>query len=547
MLNASAGLDYPPEMHRTLRLPEVLVSVFSSLDPAADAKDLAGLARTCVGFHSIALDALWSHQNGVLNLLRCMPSDLWEEVTAPVGPGRVANRLSLRLTRPIVVSDWDRVFKYSHRVKSLACEGYRDWGSVPETNAFFEALRQGFPEEYLLPNLTELAWDHDASTFHFIESFFSPRITGLRLNYCHASVRLLSSIAQRYPALTALCIGPGESGLPDLGHDERCNLVRALTHVQWLEVGTLDIAAFTHLGHLEELDTLHAILPDSAEFPRETTSTLFYNLRALKLEVRGSHLLPLTTFLRTFNGTELESFEAELDVCPLSGDLENLYRTLATHCSRDFLETFKLETYDLPDAAEIYVQTADTLRPLFAFGSLQVVHIRSSVGFDLDDAVLTEMARSWPFLKELHLDADRQHLPPRGTLLALQALAVHCPHLYSLDISLDATTLTSPATAPGPRIIQSCLVSLNMCHNSLITTPFDVARLLSSIFPNLRDLRSYDHEFLQFNDRWLQVKRMLPGLAEIRDEEFAHGQEFTMQGLTQAFTSYAASVGISPQ
>ncbi|KAJ7657238.1 hypothetical protein DFH06DRAFT_1045211 [Mycena polygramma] len=547
MSNASAGLDYPPEMHRTLRLPEVLVSVFSYLDPTADAKDLAGLARTCIGFHSIALDALWSHQNGVLNLLRCMPSDLWEEVTAPVGPGRVANRLSLHLARPIVVSDWDRVFNYSHRVKSLTCEGYRVWGSVPETNAFFEALRQRFPEDYLLPNLTELAWDHDASTFHFIESFLSPRITGLRLNYCQASVRLLPSIAQRYPALTALCIGHGDSGLPDPGHDERCNLVRALTHVQWLEVGTLDLAAFTHLGDLEELDTLHAILPASVEFPQETTSTLFYNLRALKLEVQGSQLLPLTAFVRTFNGTELESFEAELDVCPLPGHLEDLYRVLAAHCSRDFLETLKIETYDIPDAAEAYVQTGDTLRLLFGFGSLQVVHIRSPVGFDLDDAVLTEIARSWPFLKELHLDADRQHLPPRGTLLALQALAQHCPHLHSLNISLDATTVIQPVTAPGPRIIQPTLVSLNMCHNSLITTAFDVARLLSSIFPNLRDLRSYDHDFSEYRDRWLEVKRMLPGLAEIRDEEFAHGQEFTMQGLTQAFTSYAAAVGITAQ
>lgn len=75
----SSGLQ--EGMHHCLEIPEVVHLVFSKLTPiGAGAKDLAALARTCTTFHDIALDALWWYQYSIVNLIRCMPADLWDTV-----------------------------------------------------------------------------------------------------------------------------------------------------------------------------------------------------------------------------------------------------------------------------------------------------------------------------------------------------------------------------------------------------------------------------------------------------------------------------------
>lgn len=71
------------EMHRSLRIPEVVGMICSQLKPiswrsTAGKADLAVLARTSTVFHDAALDVLWSHQETLMNLIRCMPADLWE-------------------------------------------------------------------------------------------------------------------------------------------------------------------------------------------------------------------------------------------------------------------------------------------------------------------------------------------------------------------------------------------------------------------------------------------------------------------------------------
>ncbi|KAJ7772831.1 hypothetical protein DFH07DRAFT_733536, partial [Mycena maculata] len=130
--------------------------IVSLVDPVRNA-DLAALARTCTSFHEIALDELWRHQDTIMNLIRCMPADLWTSTTdIPAQYAMFASDLldsAQRLTRPIVASDWHRPLKYSHRVKSLSCGYYWD----PDLIHVFQALRLCIPA-YLLPNLHGLSW-----------------------------------------------------------------------------------------------------------------------------------------------------------------------------------------------------------------------------------------------------------------------------------------------------------------------------------------------------------------------------------------------------
>jgi hypothetical protein len=81
---------FQSQMHHCLRVQELLVLIFSHLDMRDHSnslsyvysdrehtlQDLAVLARTCSTFREPALDRLWM-SSALLNLIRCMPGDLW--------------------------------------------------------------------------------------------------------------------------------------------------------------------------------------------------------------------------------------------------------------------------------------------------------------------------------------------------------------------------------------------------------------------------------------------------------------------------------------
>jgi len=74
-------------MHVCLSIREILAMICNELAPSDDLNGevhdldaLAMLARTSRTFSEPALDPLWNGLGSILPLLRCMPSDLWEEV-----------------------------------------------------------------------------------------------------------------------------------------------------------------------------------------------------------------------------------------------------------------------------------------------------------------------------------------------------------------------------------------------------------------------------------------------------------------------------------
>ncbi|KAJ7730090.1 hypothetical protein DFH07DRAFT_849364 [Mycena maculata] len=72
-------------MHRCWDVAEITRIVFELLGPThwSDAvsptmKALTALARTCRGFSDPALDLLWESQLGIVPLLKCLPSHVWD-------------------------------------------------------------------------------------------------------------------------------------------------------------------------------------------------------------------------------------------------------------------------------------------------------------------------------------------------------------------------------------------------------------------------------------------------------------------------------------
>ncbi|KAJ7135140.1 hypothetical protein C8R46DRAFT_1139540 [Mycena filopes] len=496
-------------MHRSLVIPEIVGAVFEYLDPTrtedalVETQALAALARTCTGFHDIALDVLWRHQTEIHNLIRCMPADLWETTE---GTNVFGNPLrTLRPTRATIPSDWDRLQRYSYRIKSLTSAN--DPGSrYIEVNMLevLVFLRHSAPPGYLLPNLTELTWNHARrDTFPFIDLFLGPHITSLVVEDCATDA--LSILKRNHSDLTVLRLPPGHSH-PSRDINERSALVRSLTQVQWVDVGNLDLAAFMHLSGLESLDTLDVVLQPSLFFPATLTSTLFSHLESTTIQVDGVSLRALLSFMRSWNSPRLYSFDVALEFCPTPAEVDELYVTLASHCSHESLETVSAQ-YDFPDPdlgdISQFVNHGNGLRPLFNFHRLHTVRIHSAAGFDFDDALLGDMARAWPNITHLSFDCDTQACAPRGTLAALRAFATHCPHLSGLVLTLDATAIPPPVAATEVVVRHPALLTWS-ASESPITNAFDVARFLSEIFRNLEDVSGENR------DLWREVRRSLP-------------------------------------
>ncbi|KAJ7471647.1 hypothetical protein B0H11DRAFT_1919493 [Mycena galericulata] len=102
-------------MHRGLRILEIADMICAQAGaegllplPKGSARDLSALARTCTTLCNPALDVLWRSKDTIVNLLRCMPSDLWE-INADKD---VYGLQDIRLQRPIIHADWERAQFY---------------------------------------------------------------------------------------------------------------------------------------------------------------------------------------------------------------------------------------------------------------------------------------------------------------------------------------------------------------------------------------------------------------------------------------------------
>ncbi|KAJ7478279.1 hypothetical protein FB451DRAFT_1032550, partial [Mycena latifolia] len=164
------------------------------------------------------------------------------------------------------------------------------------------------------------------------------------------------------------------------------------------------------------------------------------------------------------------------------------------------------------------------LRILSCFVNIRTLSITAPVEFDLDDTVVAQLAEAWPNIIILTLKATVTYAPPRITLQSLRSLAQTCPHLKSLHLAFDATTIPAPAL---------CVWSIHVAY-SPISSATAVARYLSSLFPNLCDVTTDlededngDPAEVENDDAqhhlWKQVEDQVPEFVAARTEERAWG------------------------
>ncbi|KAJ7113119.1 hypothetical protein C8R44DRAFT_984926 [Mycena epipterygia] len=488
-------------MHRALKTLELVELICAQLDPeelgkytsAASHADLSRLARTSTIFLHPALNVLWRHQGTIINLLRCMPSDLWEITETQISDEDgepILMELKITLRRPVIFVDWQRFLFYSHRVKSF---DINEDASL-ESLEVYDTLSLCFPEEYLFPNLQKLRyWLLDtADSFHHIGLFLTPGLTNLDITVENIShVPIFSTLAPKCTGLTHFSLGspglPIAAALPAISR-----FVCTLRHIESLVVARLDQAAISHISRLPGLRSLWLMCSDTpipfSQIPPKFLH--FPALTALKCETM-EHAPALLETLRKCSLEEFTLISRGRSVPALKTTTQQFYSALATNCSHSSLQKLRIDgRFWNPSVnqLDIYSVEGEILKPVFSFGNLVKVSLSHPAGFDLDDIWVQDMACAWPLIESLLLSSDRSHrITSRVTLEGIYAFAKHCPRLQVLRMTFDATVVPKIKLNARKRVSQNSLDRLHVGY-SLISKPRPIAKFLSAIFPHLNTI-----------------------------------------------------------
>ncbi|KAJ7134055.1 hypothetical protein C8R43DRAFT_1133068 [Mycena crocata] len=524
-------------MHRALRIPELVAMIcghifqypLSFVPPHLhqDIPTLYAFARTCKLFSSPSLDILWSRQYGLQNFIKCMPSGVWEE------PLDLTH--GFHLVRPIVASDWERPSIYAPRLRQIVVT-FNDFRLLDILGLFL-------PCEYLFANLDTIRCVRQKSLLPHIRLLLGPKIHTVMLDLVEAALdlSLLPVLSQRYPALRDVTfkINLGLRVPTDLQLQSISLFARRLTHIEALTLDSVDPAAFRYLGQLSTLKSLTTGLAQPQgqmtaaydDFPR------FPALRVLKFRETTTQIA--ASYIGLMSQCTLTTVDIEIKAPSTAEQSATLYSALTAICIPSAVHSFFIKnsvSYSRRmDDGDTYVVPSTALQTLSCFANLTTLALQSPMGFDLNDALIAELAQTWPRLQFCMLlaDAGAQYRPWGITLVALRAFAQHCPDLGYLGLTFDATVIPPRLSTGSPHIrpIQEGLLHLDVTA-SPASDAASVAGYLSGLFPRLWNVayRSSDNDSDDSDDEdeghanakiWAQVNTLLPLMQGLREEEKA--------------------------
>ncbi|KAJ7049622.1 hypothetical protein C8F01DRAFT_1181840 [Mycena amicta] len=484
-------------MHHGLRIAEILDNIFNFLRVTdSNTSALACLARTCRIFMDPALDALWMKQTTLNNILKCLPSECWEE---SIIVGNHPRRKSIRLLRPPKAADWRVASKYHTRVRSLELHFEDD--NFPSSE-LFQALSLAFPAEGIFPNLRGLNWQYllDETpyppVFQHIRLFISPRLTKFHLNFrTNEELSLVLALPLPLPTLQDLSIVTYEVYT---SHPDLTAFTLKLSAIRDLCLPSLSNETFSHLSALPKLSDLE--ISDTREEVGILLRPLsFDSFAALsRLCLSRSTVNFALQWMEAVPIWRLACFHVDfIELAPKSR-ISALYQSIASRVSPCLVRRLAIGRSDDeedmldPPLHELqeYAIGGDSLTCLFRFSNLTSVTLESPAGFIIDDAQIWNLARSWTALESLALcTGSHRQVCPTTTIDAFRAFGMHCTELHILKISVDATNVPAFEADREPRIIQTNLRLLDV-RESPINDSERVGSFLSGMFGALSGINT---------------------------------------------------------
>ncbi|RDX53416.1 hypothetical protein OH76DRAFT_1479864 [Lentinus brumalis] len=307
----------------------------------------------------------------------------------------------------------------------------------------------------------------------------------------------------------------------------------------------LSSSALIHLARLPGLRVLRALLKsDQVAILQEaaTTSPLFPALRDIALKERNAFADALA-LLNLITSSELRSIDFEVvqpedDFAPLTNSYApgavEVFRAIGTREHNGAVTFIRVSagTWHSRLPGMVTAITEATLLPLYALSALRDLVVHINCDFDIEDATISRMARGWPLLRRLEFgfdDLNRNEHEPTVSFSCIASLAGACPHLESLRIGVDTSTVAHARSQDVRPPVSDKLTRLEVGW-SVMGDPVAVAGFLSESFPRLRKVHhawlteedfgmEVPEEYEIHGELWSHVDILLPQFAKIREQE----------------------------
>ncbi|KAK7035684.1 hypothetical protein R3P38DRAFT_603478 [Favolaschia claudopus] len=393
-------------MHRALHISEIVDLILAELSrlssnpfgafivnrPGPSNGSLAALARTCKSFQNPALSWLWREQFTLRNLLKCLPSHLWEQVKINEWPHSL-----FRITKTTQPSDWEIPLAYALRVQTLHLSAIEVASCA---DSVYEILSSELPRDFLCPKLTSvsLLYTFSPHPSHITHArlFLGPKVVDVRLALPMGSDEMMLELPIQYPALKGLDISLG------LNCDTASKIALSLTQITHLRLDFINREALEHISQLITLQSLTLVCPDledmggpllSLSKPTSGASRFpaLKNFRLDEIKVECA-----TELVSVIIGSPLHTvYISTEDDLPNKSTTHQLYTTLADHISHTSLRDLSIgkETslhvdaaFDVPFAE--YIIDGNSLTLLFPFKNLNNVLLDAPLGFVISDSTI---------------------------------------------------------------------------------------------------------------------------------------------------------------
>ncbi|KAF9235553.1 hypothetical protein BU15DRAFT_51277 [Melanogaster broomeanus] len=503
------------------------------------ARVLARLARTCRAFNSTALDVLWATLDSFALLVKCLPRDLWR-----IGPEDKKMVGCQVFQRPMTLRDWQVFFKYSRRVRVVeqSVGPERITGCLSLGDDVIFSLSN--PPSYgpLIPRLRTLHWDKPTKKYaSLLRMLFTSSLVTISLSTSGCTlhspeVTILTSIGTACPSLRSLCISSGTpfSNFLDIkGKKVLSEAVMNMYSLESLVCPALDEEAFIYLSRHSALNELSMEL--GSDFKLHIVEPLltppaFGSINILTLNARS--LSTLTSILESMQFSPSQvSFTVE-NSSPFY-TLRLFFMTLVNACCSERLSQVSLSIakgrpHPVPPPQQV---TLSTFEPLLALPHINMFELDLPRGISLDDADIATLAKHWPKLTQLSINATTGWgTPTRITHQGLITLLSRCADLrefaLSVDLSgIDVPTWELPDSRPGNGVKNDNCLTANFVRMA-ISHPAAIAAFLSDTCPQLRAVRALwdednlmaeaNHDVVVYQERWEEVEFLLPAFTAVR-------------------------------
>ncbi|KAJ7049623.1 hypothetical protein C8F01DRAFT_727007 [Mycena amicta] len=539
-------------MHNCLCIAEVLDNIFGHLGGLDyhERRSLAAVARTCKTFTDPALDVLWAEQSNLENLLKCLPSNCWQEIEFS-GTWEFPFT-TIKILRPLEADDWLHVWQHRRRVRRLTLYS---WGSSAPQATLVKEIERSLPTA-LFPNLRQLVWWPNEEFFtaeliiRCLRLLLSPRLASLRLRIgalmSTSEIALLSALDTALPTLRCLDIFAANHS-SGYSASFSAMALKLSTHLEELDLPTIDIAALRYLSVLPELSTLTLYSPRVGDIGTSAAilSTDLCPFPALcELHLSETSIGFALEMIASVENWELGHLEIGFKSSEHREMTRLLYVAIASHLSVPYLAHLWIglplggdDITDPPDDTRAdYAVTGEILRLLFCFRHITEVILQPPAGFLLDDSILSELARAWRNIVTLRLGtASSVQVRPIATLNALRPFAKYCKRLSTLTLAIDASTVPDFGLDRKRPVSQETLRHLDV-EKSPIGDSAAVAHFVSGHFPAIESMdtfhswrwdegdqyameRDEEEQELEYHKQWKEVEKMLPLCKAVREEE----------------------------